>query len=106
MRKVDSQMITAIRSHLPFSKGNRQVIQHDNGSTSVYFHGHLIAGFGEASLFIDNCGYWTSTTKQILNELLSEICDATLYPPKFERFVRERSQEREYTGGQLLVTYQ
>jgi len=106
MRKVDSQMITAIRNHLPFSKGNRQVIQHDNGSTSVYFHGHLIAGFGEASLFIDNCGYWTATTKQILNELLREFCDATLYQHKFDWFVQERSQEREYTGGQLLVSYQ
>lgn len=98
MRKVDQEMITAIRNFRPFSKGNRCVTWHDNGSASITFHGHLIGAISNNSISINNCGYWTATTKQILNVLLFEFCGYNVFQRKFDWFISTPEGEVEYTG--------
>ena len=104
MRKVDAELVKAIRHQTDFSKGNRQVIQNENGTTDVFFHGHRIAAFINEDLMIDNCGYWTNTTKQILNVLLGEFCNSTLHQSNFDWFVTSPSGEQEYLGGAYTVS--
>ena len=110
MRKVDSELIAALRQHKPtFSKGNRMIRYVYNEDTNetipeVYFHGHRIASFMPSCLVISNCGYYTATTKSILSTLLWEYCRAHLYQHKFDWFVEQNGQKREYTGG-MMVSY-
>ena len=100
MRKVDAQLVRAIRHQDGFSKGNRNVVQNQNGTTDIFFHGHRIACIFDDSMMIDNCGYWTVTTKQILNVLLGEFCNSSIYQKNFDWFLGNGD---EYTGGQMLI---
>ena len=106
MRKIDQEMINALKSgDDSFSKGNRLIERNEGGNIQVKFHGHTIAVFAGECLLINNCGYWTNTTKQILNEILLEFCDCWLFQKKFDWFVEHRysNKRREYTGGAMLV---
>ena len=105
MRKIDAQLVSAIRSeNNRFHKGNRcvDVSKTDDGQTviDVKFHGHRIASITDKTMMLDNCGYWTNTTKQILNVLLGEFCGSCLYQRNFDWFIGDGT---EYTGGQMLV---
>lgn len=109
MRKVDLEMIRAIREFRPFSKGNRLVKFVYNEETNetipeVYFHGHRIACFVSQTMQINNCGYYTATTKSILSTLLWEFCRAHLYQKNFDWFVSQEDSIREYIGGDMLVS--
>ena len=111
MRKIDQELINAIKGNdYTFGKGNRLVDRDQYGQMIIRFHGHPIAGFTASSgLWIDNCGYWTNTTKQILNELLSEFCNAFLYQEKGDWFVTKRyidpqeGDTEEYIGEKMYV---
>ena len=106
MRKIDQELINAIKGNdTNFSKGNRLLEINEGGNLQVKFHGHTLAVFAGECLLINNCGYWTNTTKQILNEILLEFCDCWLFQHKFDWFVesRQTNKRREYTGGAMLV---
>ena len=106
MRKIDKELINAIKGNdTNFSKGNRLLEINEGGNIQVKFNGHTIAVFAGECLLINNCGYWTNTTKQILNEILLEFCDCWLFQHKFDWFVesRQTNKRREYTGGAMLV---
>tara|TARA_B100000287_G_scaffold433619_1_gene495772 strand:+ start:8084 stop:8395 length:312 start_codon:yes stop_codon:yes gene_type:complete len=102
MRKVDSEMLTAIRHGNNFSKGNRNVSFND-GVVEVRFHGHLICKIEGHRVSINNCGYWTNTTKQILNEILVDWLGYNLFQRKFDWFVSTPTGEVEYTGDWLAL---
>ena len=101
MRKVDQQLLNAIDARQDgFAKGNRSTRVLDNGNVEVRFHGHHIATVtGRALVAINNCGYWTNTTKQILNEILHEFIGYGLYQRNFDWFVSTAQGDVEYLGG-------
>tara|TARA_B100000214_G_scaffold64067_1_gene42251 strand:+ start:711 stop:1031 length:321 start_codon:yes stop_codon:yes gene_type:complete len=101
MRKVDQQLLNAIDARQDgFAKGNRSTRVLDNGNVEVRFHGHHIATVtGRALVAINNCGYWTNTTKQILNEILHEFIGYGLYQKNFDWFVSTAQGDVEYLGG-------
>lgn len=101
MRKVDQQLLNAIDARQDgFAKGNRSTRVLDNGNVEVRFHGHHIATVtGRALVAINNCGYWTNTTKQILNEILHEFVGYGLYQKNFDWFVSTAQGDVEYLGG-------
>ncbi len=101
MRKVDQQLLNAIDARQDgFAKGNRSTRVLDNGNVEVRFHGHHIATVtGRALVAINNCGYWTNTTKQILNEILREFVGYGLYQKNFDWFVSTAQGDVEYLGG-------
>lgn len=101
MRKVDQQLLNAIDARQDgFAKGNRSTRVLDNGNVEVRFHGHHIATVtGRALVAINNCGYWTNTTKQILNEILREFVGYGLYQRNFDWFVSTAQGDVEYLGG-------
>ena len=100
MRKVDSEMLASIAYGKSFAKGNRSVTHTDTG-VEVRFHGHHIATIapGRCRVEINNCGYWTVTTKQILNEILRDVLGYGLFQRKFDWFVRTPQGEVEYVGN-------
>ena len=101
MRKVDQQLLNAIDARKDgFAKGNRSTRVLDNGNVEVRFHGHHIATVtGRAYVAINNSGYWTVTTKQILNEILHEFIGYGLYQKNFDWFVSTAQGDVEYLGG-------
>ena len=101
MRKVDQLLLNAIDTRQGgFAKGNRSTSVLDNGNVDVLIHGHHIATVtGRARDAINNCGYWTNTTKQILNEILREFVGYGLYQKNFDWFVSTAQGDVEYLGG-------
>jgi hypothetical protein len=72
MRKIESEMIAAVKGDINWSKDNTSVIIEDNVS-KVYLHGNLIAEVDDESIKLYDGGYQSTTTKSRLNALLSEF---------------------------------
>lgn len=70
MRKIESQIITAIKENKDLKIANSEVISYTN-SSDVYLHGNLIARIGETWMELFDGGYQSNTTKSRLNALLS-----------------------------------
>ena len=65
-------MIAAVKGNINWSKDNTSVIFED-GISSVYLHGNLIAEVDDDSIKLYDGGYQSNTTKSRLNALLSEF---------------------------------
>ena len=79
MRKIETQMIEAIKSETDWKSGNTKVINFYNDGkevvvTSVFLHDNLIAEIQDDSVMIFDGGYQSVTTKSRLNALCSEFC--------------------------------
>jgi hypothetical protein len=75
MRKIESQMIDAIKGNKNWSSGNTQVVT-NCGVSNVYLHGNLIATVDDTSMTIFDGGWRSNTTKSRLNALCDEFCIA------------------------------
>jgi len=75
MRKIESQMCSAIQSNKNWTSGNTSVITEDNIS-KVYLHGNQIATIDDDSMTIYDGGWQSVTTKSRLNALCGEFCVA------------------------------
>ena len=75
MRKIEQQMIAAIKADKNWSSGNTQVVTNDGVST-VYLHGNKIALVDDTTMTIFDGGWQSNTTKSRLNALCSEFCIA------------------------------
>ena len=86
-------MIAAIKSDINWTKDNTSVIFED-GISSVYLHGNLIAEVEDVSLKLYDGGYQSHTTKSRLNALLSEFgytCGTQreyVFQKQFEWFIK------------------
>jgi hypothetical protein len=72
MRKIETQMIAAVKGNKNWTKDNTSVIIED-GVSKVYLHGNLIAEVDDESIKLYDGGWQTTTTKSRLNALLSEF---------------------------------
>jgi len=85
MRKIERQMLQAIVNSKGWSKDNTRVEYNgdltdcDQVFFSVYLHGHKIAVYypKDSTLYVNNCGYATNTTKSRLNALIEFVADPT-----------------------------
>ena len=62
MRKIESEMIAAVKGNINWSKDNTSVFIED-GISKVYLHGNLIAEIDDVSLKLYDGGYQSKTTK-------------------------------------------
>ena len=77
MRKITQQAVECFNNSTPFKKGNTEVVvSHNKLLTLMVLHGNIIASLNKDSdheeqgkLFITNCGWFTTTTKERLNGL-------------------------------------
>tara|TARA_B100001059_G_scaffold235723_1_gene282483 strand:+ start:2260 stop:2619 length:360 start_codon:yes stop_codon:yes gene_type:complete len=95
MRKIESQMIEAIKSETDWKSGNTKVINFYNDGnevvvTSVFLHDNLIAEIQDDSVMIFDGGWQTTTTKSRLNALCNAFCveGEGVFQSNFEWYVR------------------
>ena len=72
MRKIETQMIAAIKNNQDWKCDNTEVINIE-GVSFVYLHGNQIATIDDDSLTLFDGGYQSKTTKSRLNAILSEF---------------------------------
>ena len=72
MRKIEQQMIAAIKGNTDWKCDNTEVINIE-GVSFVYLHGNQIATIDDDSLTLFDGGYQSKTTKSRLNAILSEF---------------------------------
>ena len=114
MRKIESEMIAAVKGNINWSKDNTSVIIED-GISKVYLHGSKIAEVGDDFLKLYDGGYQTTTTKSRLNALLSEFgytCGTKreyVFQKQFEWFIQmfdlteEAMRTIPFTDGMRLA---
>ena len=64
MRKITSEAVEALMNGYDYKCSNTKVEDH-----AMYLHGNKIAWRVKGMLFISNCGYFTTVTKERLNGL-------------------------------------
>ena len=96
MRKIEKQMIAAIKSETDWKCGNTKVINFYNDGkevvvTSVFLHDNLIAEITDTDMMIFDGGYQSKTTKSRLNALCDEFCVAGegVFQKDFAWYVRK-----------------
>jgi|TARA_B100000287_G_scaffold215769_1_gene203525 hypothetical protein len=72
MRKIESEMNSAIRQRRNWSKANTSVTVTDR-VVNVHLHGNLIARIGDTFIQIFDGGWQSVTTKSRLNAILDEV---------------------------------
>lgn len=98
MRKIEQQMIAAIKGNTDWKSANTEVIHTCDNVNSpvshVYLHGNKIAEVGDDFLKLFDGGWQTTTTKSRLNALLSEFgytCGTKqefIFQKQFEWFIQ------------------
>ena len=79
MRKIEQQMIDAIKSETDWKSGNTKVVNFFNDGdkcvvASVFLHGNKIAEVTDTDMTIFDGGYQSVTTKSRLNALCDAFC--------------------------------
>jgi hypothetical protein len=93
MRKIESEMIAAIKNNIDWKCDNTEVINIE-GVSFVYLHGNQIATIDDDSLTLFDGGRQSMTTKSRLNALLSEFgytCGTKqeyIFQKQFEWFIQ------------------
>ena len=68
MKKITEQAANAFKNDRGFLSGNTQV-RVISGRTEMLLHGHIIAKKEDGDLWINLCGWNTTTTRERLNGL-------------------------------------
>jgi hypothetical protein len=104
MRKIESQMIAAIKSNKDFKVANTEVISYTHTS-DVYLHGNLIARIGETWIELFDGGWQTSTTKSRLNAILSAfgMTGECVFQKNFNWFVNYNGSPIPFFSGMRLA---
>ncbi len=86
MRKIEQQMLDAIRDRKDWRSGNTEVqvtfFPHGDRTIeriNVMLHGNPIAQVTHDLVTVCDCGWQTTTTKSRLNAILRDLCGAGIY---------------------------
>jgi hypothetical protein len=104
MRKIESQIIAAIKGNKNLKVSNSEVISCTN-SSDVYLHGNLIARIGETWIELFDGGWQTRTTKSRLNALLSAfgMDGERIFQKKGEWFLNYEGAPIPFFSGMRLA---
>ena len=101
MRKIEQQMIAAIKGKRNWSSGNTSVhYSEDYKSSTVYLHGNLIAIVYENDAELFDAGYKTVTTKSRLNAICREfgVPGEGIFQKDFQWYVHKLIGHSPVTG--------
>ena len=94
MRKIEREMVNALRERKDWAKDNTSVRwgtdYRGEAEAHVYLHGNLIARYWPdvSELVVDHCGWETVTTKSRLNAILSAFSNgASIYQKNFDWYI-------------------
>ena len=106
MRKIESQMCSAIQRNINWQSSNTAVtFDEETGISTVYLHGNKIAEVSDNDMTIFDGGWQSNTTKSRLNALCSEFCIAGegVVQKNFQWFVRKFVAQSPVTGKVFTV---
>jgi hypothetical protein len=88
MRKIESQMIHAIKNNQDW-KSTNTAVESINGVSVVKLHGHKIAEVGDSFVRLFDGGYQSNTTKSRLNAILKGcgLPGEGIFQKKFKWFI-------------------
>ena len=92
MRKIESQMCSAIHHNQNWQSGNTSVhFDPKTGVSVVRLHGNKIAEVSDTDVIIFDGGWQSNTTKSRLNALCTEFCIAGegVFQKDFAWYVRK-----------------
>ena len=92
MRKIESQMLTAIKNSSNWQSANTSVhFNEENEVSIVRLHGNKIAEVSDTDMTIFDGGWQSKTTKSRLNALCEEFCIAGegVFQKNYTWFVRK-----------------
>ena len=108
MRKIEAQMIAALKGNKNWSNANTSVVfEGDEKNTStVYLHGNKIAEVDDTSLTVFDGGWQSVTTKSRLNAIINEFCNA-LTDGVFQKaglwYVRDNNEVKDFHSGYVFA---
>lgn len=116
MRKIESQMIAAIKDNKDWKNSNTSVhFDSESGVSVVRLHGNKIAEVGDDSVKLFDGGWQSNTTKSRLNAILSEFgytCGTQreyIFQKQFEWFIKffdsqtKQMQTISFIDGMILA---
>lgn len=104
MRKIETQMNTAVRTRTKWQSGNTTVTIGWENEADVYLHGNHIATIKNNSIIIKDGGWQSNTTKSRLNALLDEFSYGTrVFQKNFEWFVGYKNVSEDFVSGMELA---
>jgi len=103
MRKIEKQIIEAIKDNKDLKIANSEVISCSNVS-DVYLHGNLIARIGETWMELFDGGWRSATTKSRINSLLQAFGmeGERIFSKNFEWFIVYNGQTIPFFSGMRL----
>lgn len=105
MRKIEREMIEAIKTRKDFTEENTTVwVWAENRGfglikVKVLLHGNLIAKVYDKSLYLCDCGYQTKITKSRLNAILSHFGFPLIYANKKQWYIGDEV----WTGNKTFL---
>lgn len=94
MRLIERQMIAAILDHKDWHNSNTRVAvtyfahaAHPIQRINVYLHDNHIATIERGQITINNCGWFSPTTKSRLNAILHEFCSASISQTNYKWYL-------------------
>ena len=104
MRKIELQMIAAIKDSKDLKVANTEVVSCSHVS-DVYLHGNLIARIGETWIELFDGGWQTATTKSRLNAILSAfgMDGEKVFAKNFQWFVNYNGSPIPFFSGMRLA---
>ena len=110
MRKIEQQMIEAIKEGKDWKNANTEVITISDVSW-VYLHGNHIATVYEDSVEVFDGGWQSNTTKSRLNAICDAFCidGEGVFQEKFEwfihKFVGQHGETKVYNKEEFVNGY-
>jgi len=104
MRKIETQMCSAVHNNANWQSANTSVVTEDSTS-KVYLHGNHIATVGDDYVEIFDGGYRSNTTKSRLNALINEFCNAVtdgIFQKDYTWYVKDNNITKEFTNGYIF----
>lgn len=98
MRKITEAAVRAFLADQSFKRDNTRVARTIAG-TRMYLHGNLIAENRNGVIWISNCGWETTTTKERLNGLLDYLGKSRIYQRNFTWYWKDNE---EFPSGQMV----
>ena len=103
MRKIEAQMIAAIKYARDWQSANTSVSYNYADDVSVVrLHGNKIAEIGDDFMTIFDGGWQSNTTKSRLNALINAFCNAAtdgVFQRNFKWFVSDNGVEKDFENG-------
>jgi len=107
MRKIETQMLTAIHNNQNWQSANTVVtFTEENNLSTVYLHGNKIAEIDDTSVAVFDGGWESNTTKSRLNVIINEFCNALtdgIFQKQNVWYVRDNNEVTMWQGAYRFV---